>query len=170
MKKLGIITILLFVFLLLFGCNSNTLQIEGNSDPEPISLEEQEIQDLLDIEVDSSYDNIVVKMEKDSYPIDSEEVSCLVQDNNVGKAFYLYEIPFIEQKIDGNWVRLFYNPNNLTTAQWTLCAVEGNTTEPNSTRYIVRLEDISPKVTPGEYRLVVFTAKKTLYAPFTLTK
>lgn len=170
MKKLGVITILLFVFLLLLGCNSNTSQIEGNSDPEPISLEEQEIQDFLDIEVDSSYDNIVVKMEKDSYPIDSEEISCLVQDNNVGKAFYLYEIPFIEQKIDGNWVRLFYNPNNLNTTQWILCAVEGNTTEPNSTRYIVRLEDISPKVTPGEYRLVVFTAKKTLYAPFTLTK
>lgn len=41
-----------------------------------------------------------------------------------------------------------------------LCAEEGNTTEPNSSRYTVRLADIKPKVTPGEYRLVVFTAKK----------
>ena len=41
-----------------------------------------------------------------------------------------------------------------------LCAEEGNTTEPNSSRYTVRLADIKPKVTPCEYRLVVFTAKK----------
>lgn len=170
MKRLSFIIILLFVFLLLFGCNSNALPIEGNSNPEPISLEQQQIQAFLDVEVNSSYDNIVAKMEKDSYPLDSEEISCLVQDNNVGKAFYLFEIPFIEQKIDGSWVRLYYDSERLDVAQWTLCAVEGNTTEPNSTRYIVRLEDIIPKVTPGEYRLVVFTAQKTLYAPFILTK
>ena len=109
-------------------------------------------------------------MEKDSYPLDFEEIACIVQNNNVGKAFYLYEIPFIEQKIDGDWVRLYYNSDRLDIAQWVLCAEEGNTTEPNSTRYIVRLDDISPKVTPGEYRLVVFTAKKTLYAPFILTR
>lgn len=170
MKKLSCIIILLFAICFLFGCNSKSASIEGNSDPEPFNLEEQQIQNFLDVELESSYDNIVAKMEKDSYSLNSEEISCLVQDNNVGKAFYLYEIPFIEQKIDDNWVRLYYNPKQLDVAQWTLCAVEGNTTEPNSTRYIVRLEDITPKVTPGEYRLVVFTAQKTLYAPFTLTK
>ena len=170
MKK-RILFILFFVSVIcLSSCNSNTSLIEGNSDPEPIKSEDQEIQNFLDVEVDSSYDNIIVKMEKDSYSVDSEQIICTVQDNNVGKAFYFYEIPFIEKKIDDNWVRLYYNSNRLDIAQWMLCAEEGNTTEPNSSRYTVRLADIKPKVTPGEYRLVVFTAKKTLYAPFTLVK
>ena len=170
MKK-RILFILFFVSVIcLSGCNSNTSLIKGNSDPEPIKSEDQEIQNFLDVEVDSSYDNIIVKMEKDSYSVDSEQIICTVQDNNVGKAFYFYEIPFIEKRIDDNWVRLYYNSNRLDIAQWMLCAEEGNTTEPNSSRYTVRLADIKPKVTPGEYRLVVFTAKKTLYAPFTLVK
>ena len=38
-------------------------------------------------------------MEKDSYSVDSEQIICTVQDNNVGKAFYFYEIPFIEKKL-----------------------------------------------------------------------
>lgn len=97
MKK-RILFILFFVSVIcLSGCNSNTSLIEGNSDPEPIKSEDQEIQNFLDVEVDSSYDNIIVKMEKDSYSVDSEQIICTVQDNNVGKAFYFYEFPFIEK-------------------------------------------------------------------------
>lgn len=170
MKK-GIVFILFFLSIIcLSGCNSTTSPIEGNSDPEPINSDEQQIQDFLDVEVDSSYDNIIAKMERDSYPLDSKQIVCTIQNNNVGKAFYLYEIPFIEQKINGDWIRLYYNSDRLDIAQWVLCAEEGNTTEPNATKYIVNLADISPKVTPGEYRLVVFTAKKTIYAPFKLVK
>ena len=51
-----------------------------------------------------------------------------------------------------------------------LCAEEGNTTEPNSSRYTVRLADIKPKVTPGEYRLVVFTAKKNTICTIYISK
>lgn len=99
MKK-RILFILFFVSVIcLSGCNSNTSLIEGNSDPEPIKSEDQEIQNFLDVEVDSSYDSIIVKMEKDSYSVDSEQIICTVQDNNVGKAFYFYEIPFIEKKL-----------------------------------------------------------------------
>ena len=69
MKK-RILFILFFVSVIcLSGCNSNTSLIEGNSDPEPIKSEDQEIQNFLDVEVDSSYDNIIVKMEKDSYSV-----------------------------------------------------------------------------------------------------
>jgi len=55
--KKRILFILFFVSVIcLSGCNSNTSLIEGNSDPEPIKSEDQEIQNFLDVEVDSSYD------------------------------------------------------------------------------------------------------------------
>ena len=54
MKK-RILFILFFVSVIcLSGCNSNTSLIEGNSDPEPIKSEDQEIQNFLDVEVDKS--------------------------------------------------------------------------------------------------------------------
>lgn len=46
MKK-RILFILFFVSVIcLSGCNSNTSLIEGNSDPEPIKSEDQEIQNF----------------------------------------------------------------------------------------------------------------------------
>lgn len=170
MKKAIAFLMLIFSIIFLFGCSPDTSKIAGNPDPESIKAEEQRIDGFLNVEVDSSYDNIIAKTEKDTYPLDVDMITCTVQNSNVGKGFYLYEIPFIEHKVDGEWVRLYYNSERLDVAQWQLCAIEGNTTEPNSSQYVVNLNDISPKVIPGEYRLVVFTAHKTIYAPFTLIK
>lgn len=166
-----------FTFILIFmgitclsACTSGISRVEGNSDPEPISEGQLSGSFFTDIEMETSYDNIIAYTEEASYPVDTEQIFCMVQNNNIAKAFYLYEIPLVEKKVGGNWVRLYYDSDRLNVAQWCVCAEEGKIDEPFSTGYTVVLDDIIPKVTPGEYRLVVFTAKKTLYAPFTLTE
>lgn len=170
MKKCFVFLMIFVHSIFLFGCSSGTSDISGNPDPEPIKAEEQNIHEFLNIELDLSYDSIIAKTEKDTYPLNVDQITCTVQNNNVGKGFYLYEIPFVEQRIDGKWVRLYYNSDRLEVAQWQFCGIEGNTTEPNSSQYVVKLKDINATLIPGEYRLVVFTAQKKVYATFTLTE
>ena len=170
MRKCLVFLLIFAHSILLFGCSPGTSSIPGNPDPEPIKTGEQNIHEALNIELDSSYDNIIAKTEKETYSLNVDQITCIVQNNNVGKGFYLYEIPFLEQKTDGKWVRLYYNSDRLEVARWQFCGIEGNTTEPTATQYVVYLKDIKTEFVSGEYRLVVFTAQKKVYATFTLTE
>lgn len=149
-----------------------TLQsnIIGNPDPPKITSENRSLHKLLLMEEDTSYDAIFVKVKEEAYSIDSEVISCIITNANIGKGFYYYEIPYIEQKKGDQWVRLFNNSERIGVAQWLFCGTVDNTTIPNSCQVNIELSNVEPTITAGRYRFVIFTPENTLYAEFDIVE
>lgn len=149
-----------------------TLQsnIIGNPDPPEITSENRSLHKLLLMEEDSSYDAVFVEAKEKLYSIDSEVISCILTNANIGKGFYYYEIPYIELKKDDQWVRLFNNSERIDVAQWLFCGTDDNTTIPNSCQVNIELSNVEPAITAGRYRFVIFTPENTLYAEFDIVE
>ncbi len=164
-------SLILCLALSLCGCRGKELSeisIKGNPDPAPISDGERTIHKMLNIEEEADYDNIFAESLESTYNTTDDFITCKVTDCNPGKGFYYYEIPYLEKNINGEWVRLFNNSNQLDVATWFFCGIEGNTSNPNSCNIKAKLSDFDPKIDEGKYRFVVFTADKTLYANFSV--
>jgi len=122
---------------------------------------------------EQDYSNIICYSEQEVYPADTERIDITVENQNVGKGFYVYDLPYIEKNTDGEWVRLefdeeFYN-NFMAMAndKWPYCYIENSETTPFSTRVcILPAEELAEPLTEGDYRAVVFVGKETIYAPF----
>lgn len=144
------------------SCDSKQNQIICNKDPELLSVEDRNIHQLLGISEDESYENIVIHSLKETYSTDDEKLTCVVTNENIGKGFYYYNIPFIEKNIDDNWVRL----NNTTSnPEWYFCGADDKSVT-NECHISTLFENIEPSLTNGEYRFVIFTAEKVLYTNF----
>lgn len=164
---------IVFMSMILFccGCSSDHQDEEmivGNDDPAPITEKERSMHVILGMSEDTDYTNIHADSKEAEYTLDTEYVTCVLTNENVGKGFYYYSVPFIEAEKDGEWVRLLNDSEDVQYAQWAFCGREGNTTEPNSCAVKTALSDITPEMTAGKYRFVVFTAENTLYAEFQL--
>lgn len=144
--------------------------IIGNPDPPKITLENRSLHKLLLMEEDTSYDAIFVKVKEEASSIGSEVISCIITNANIGKGFYYYEIPYIEQKIGDQWVRLFNNSERIGVAQWLFCGTVDNTTIPNSCQVNIELSNVEPTIIAGKYRFVIFTPENTLYAEFDIVE
>lgn len=166
MNKVNCFVGILFALVFCSSCSAKSPEITGNPDPPNITSEERSLHQILQIDEDTSYDSIYAHTEETVYKADSELITCIITNQNAGKGFYYYEIPCIEQKVNDEWVRLFNNAERLEVAQWLFCGIENNTTEFNSCSVNIRLSDVKPKTKAGEYRFVVFTADKPLYAEF----
>lgn len=163
------ISLVFCIALILCGCEekeTSEINITGNPDPAPISDGERTIHKMLNIEEESDYDNLFAEALESTYNTSDDSITCKVTDRIPGKGFYYYEIPFIEKNINGEWIRFLNKSNQLDVASWFFCGIEGNTSKPNSCNVKANLSDFKPKIDEGEYRFVIFTADKMIYANF----
>lgn len=168
-----ILSILICSSIMLCGCSDkgkSETNITGNNDPAPISDGERNVHNFLNIEEETNYDNIIVETTESTYKTSDDTVTCMITNKNPGKGFYYYEVPFIEKNINGEWVRLLNTTNRLDVAVWLFCGIEGNKNESNSCNIKTSFSDYEPKIDEGNYRLVVFTAEKPLYAEFNVVE
>lgn len=138
----------------------------ANTNPDTINIDFSKPFLGLDIDPDLSHDNIVAITDKESYPLNIDKISCVIKNNNVGKGFYSYEVPFIEQYKDGTWKRLSYQPPNLQTSRWLFFGEEGNKTKSNEGNLYFFPKYVQNELTSGKYRLVIFVGNNIIYAPF----
>ena len=151
--------------------SSRNIPTAPNSDPELLSDEGYLRYNSIGVQNEEKYDNITVRTEKNTYNISETEIKCILTNENVGKGFYYYYFPMIEYKEDNEWIRLaYYPPESEYDEQWYFCAIEGNTTEPNSTITTLFTEYVGQEIIPGEYRLVLFIGPNKYYAEFAVVE
>lgn len=161
-----IISLILCLLLSFSGCGN-----APNTDPEPYKIPGSPESCPFDVILETDYSNITVETEFPSYSKDVDEISYTLTNNNVARGFYFYFMPYIEKYQFGEWVRLSYYPPEYENdaSKWHLCALEGNTTDKYSTLQYLDPEYVSPKMTKGKYRLVVFVGDQIAYAEFEIT-
>lgn len=162
--------------MILCGCSDSpsshidNKNIKANADPPAITDEDRSLNEVLQIDEDSSYDGLYAESHSPVYKLDDEFISCKIINKHFGKGFYFYEIPFIEKKVDGNWIRLFNNSDRIDNAEWFFCGVQDKKDISYTADVRIKLDDVEPEVDQGDYRFVIFTAENVLYADFKLEK
>ncbi len=177
MRKILIMLLLCCMTLLLAACQSaepNDDSDTPNTDPDGAwLLEETDAGGFLGTYTESKYDQIVVTPISESFSLKTDKTfSCKITNNNVGHGFYILAELYIDKYADGQWVRL----NNKEAEylqhdpEWSFIGIENNTDEATSTQSWITVSSISPEVTPGRYRFVVFTPANAVYAEFDVTE
>ena len=169
--------ILLFSIFILSACTTDKKELNVEEDTFSVQTENgnnnppecpTNLHVLMGINV--STDSVIAYSRKECYSSSDIELECIVENEKAGDGFYVYDVPYIERLENNVWVRLYNHTQkldgNLDAARWKLCAVDGNTTEKNSTVLTILSDEMEPALTAGEYRFVVFLSDKILYAPF----
>ena len=155
---------------------------------EELDPEEKEWRSRLEqLDFEQEYDNIEAFTEQSVYPVDFDEIVCIVRNNNSGKAFYVWERGFIEKAVNGEWIRLERLAER-PDMQWFIVGWTGQinaefspdyeppppdcaiVTVPRT--YLLGSEIIShyaEPFTPGAYRIAIYVGREIVYAPFELT-
>ena len=154
------------------SCSNTTSKIdEVYTITEPIYNNGFDDNIISGVNIENDYTNFNVYTDKEIYSDQDEFIDCIVENNNVGKAFYFYTIPFVEKQENDDWINVVYkNSRLLYESNWALCYIENNTTIPNSTIVRLPVEYIKDKLVTGRYRLVVFVGNSKVYAPFSYQK
>lgn len=165
-KSLQVLLGLFIVFLIMISAcyksKTGISPIQPNIDPEPNQNQEC----FLDVCLESDYNHIFLRTMETTYQLDTENITCELINQNPGRGFYFYYIPFIEFYDGDRWVRLSYYPEETQwDEQWYLCAIE-NSDAPFSTRIVLQTKSIKENLVPGRYRIVQFVGPTKCYAEF----
>lgn len=122
---------------------------------------------------EQDYSNIICYTENEQYHSDVDKIVVTIENQNPGKGFYIYAIPYVEKYSDGEWESLFYNEKAqekflFERNWWEFCGVQGDDTIPYRTKITVCPNDFEEKFTKGEYRITIFVGKEIIYAPFAI--
>lgn len=161
MKKVFVLAIILILTLTSCGSKKNTI-IEM-----PAFDDSNNIHEMLDITPETDYGNIVAYSNEATYGIEQKNLMVTVKNNNVGKGFYLYSVPYLQVKKNNDWENIDYSEEKFV-CQWLYIGEEGNTDLPNYTILTVPTEILENKPETGNYRFVIFTKDTILYAEFTI--
>ncbi len=150
--------------------DSETRPYSPNTDPaDSWILNNQNAGDFLGIYTETKYDQIVVTPISEVFSLQHDDYfSCTIANHNVGHGFFLFGALYIDKYMDGQWIRQ-YNKSAESLqydSEWFFIGEQDNVNGINSTISGLSISDISPVVTPGKYRFVVFTPVNTLYAEF----
>lgn len=179
-RRTRIIIQLIIVTLFLISISAcNSSESKNNTDQEKYvpntdptiydGLLDEHAGDFLGVYTEYAYDQIVATSIKDIYSLQQDSVfSCKISNQNIGHGFYIYDAAYIEKYIDGEWVRQCNKQaiDEQTILSWSFIGEEAGTDKIFSAQNGIGISNIYPEVTPGTYRLVVFTPKSTLYAEF----
>lgn len=132
-------------------------------------LNDQNAGDFLGIYTETTYDQIVVTPGSETFSLQHDDYfSCTIANHNVGYGFFLFGALYVDKYVDGQWIRQYNKSAEglQSDPEWVFIGEQDNVNGINSTISGISISDISPKVTPGKYRFVVFTPVNTLYAEF----
>lgn len=125
----------------------------------------------IDVIPEQDYSKIKCYTDKDEYYPDFEKIEITVQNENIGKGFYIYPNPALEKNVDGKWIRINYYPEFYSLENgWGFCGYDGVKDVPYSTCVIIWAEHLKEPLLDGDYRAVVFVGKEIIYAPFKIIK
>ncbi len=176
MKKIGICLVLAFLCLSLFSCSGekDELSYTPYSDPPLKEIGTREYDSSGICKDEKKYDKMVILLDKDVYSISKDEgIFGRLENQNPGHGFYFSTVNYVDKKINGEWVRQAGKPDDFAEeSHWMYCIQSTGGSEPDyyNIEVGIEMEAIQPEATPGEYRLVVFTPLRTVYAEFTLTE
>lgn len=122
---------------------------------------------------EQDYSNIICYTENEQYHSDVDKIVVTIKNQNSGKGFYYYAIPYVEKKLNGEWLRLNYNEKaqerfSMERDWWEFCGIPDNNTIPFSTNITLSSDDLEEKFTSGEYQMVIYVGKEIKYAPFAI--
>ncbi len=170
MKKIGICLVLASLCLSLFSCGRNE-----DFTYTPYTISTMEIgtneYDIDGCKDEKNYDKMVIRLDKDVYSLSKDTViTGRMENQNPDHGFYCIPNGYIDKKVDGEWVRLAGTQEDAYESQWAYCLRKDAETGYHYAEITKKIADIEPKATPGEYRMVMITALKPVYAEFTLTE
>lgn len=115
---------------------------------------------------ETDYDHLIAYTEYDVYPTDIDEIAGYVLNTNPGKVFFSFLYTLVEKYEDGEWVQLNYPLEEFGSFGFGFCGY--NPPRPDH-RHVTRkryfVKDVAGGVEPGEYRMLLFTAKRVMYGP-----
>lgn len=152
----------------------DTWDYTPNTDPPRMEVGTDEDSEYLKgVKNEIAYDKIVVKINKDTFSLKNDkQIDCEVTNMNPGHGFYVYLAPAIEKQVDGKWERICnkYMTQTEGLERWMCVATENEPDMTFSVKVGVSISDFVPAAAPSHYRLVIFTAKTTLYAEFDIVE
>lgn len=158
--KLIIVVLICLISVVLTGCNhQKELELD-----KPIFPKEINIHEVLNIELENDYSNIVAIPEKEIFKKDVEEIKVKIINNNAGKGFYVYTIPVIQFNKNNEWQNIGYFSDEI--AQWLFIGVEDNKDEANYTYFYIYPESFEKKLECGKYRVSIFIPNDIIYVYF----
>lgn len=161
-SKLIIVVLICLISIILTGCNHQK-ELELNK---PIFPKEINIHEVLNIELENDYRNIVAIPEKEIFNKDVEKIKVKILNNNVGKGFYIYSSPVIQFYKNKEWQNIGYFSDEI--AQWLFIGVEDNKDEVNYTYFYIYPELFERKLQCGKYRISIFIPNDIIYAYFSI--
>ena len=141
--------------------------IKPNPDPQPMSESEYEYS-FPDMPSETDYSNLVLtKTDGNISSLKTAQIVLDLKDQNKGKGFYFYYIPFIEFYQNGEWIRLSYYPiETQWDEQWYFAASEDDLDVEVSARIVVNTKYIMETLIPGKYRIAQFAGPTVVYCEF----
>ena len=115
---------------------------------------------------EDNYNNITAKCTKKTYSNIDDRIECTVTNNNPGKAFTIFELPYVEKYNGKSWENVPFNDDVYLSAQWGLCYIEGDFNRKYSTNKCVPIRYFKKSLTAGKYRMVIFVGDTKVYAEF----
>ena len=165
MKKIYIVVLLIVIAFLIVSC-STTSENSTPTNPDMSQFENGYHDYGIGFEAEKDYSNIIAFTEFEKYTTDFEMINIIIKNENPGKGFYFYMIPFLEKMDDGEWIRLNYDTSVLSDeSNMAFCGIEGDKTSQFSTRTAIVSDFLIDKPSTGDYRAVVFVGARIIYAP-----
>lgn len=120
-----------------------------------------------DYENETDYSAIAAAAEFSEYRRDTKKINLTVTDQNPGKCFYVFHVPFLEALRNGEWKRLNYRPPALTEeGGWIYSVISPSAEESSGIELTLEREYLFDDFSTGEYRAVIFIGDRKVYAPF----
>lgn len=180
-KRYVCLTITFFLLIAFASCTKQPDHIQSDEDylifPEPditkLGLLSSDYSDLLDFSMEDDYALINASTEKSVYQTDFESISISIVNNNPGKAFWLFSIPFLKHQTEKETILIPFNPKLQLNAYgekdlWGICGTVGNTTESNKTMLTLKKDNYVYSFVPGTYIICVYAGDRVLELPITL--
>ena len=175
----------IIALLLILGCHScyNENRTTAQSDEDYYMMDEPDItklgllssgfSDILGFSMETDYTSIEASIEKSTYSVDFDEIKITVVDNNPGKAFWLFTIPFLKHQNGDEMIVLPFNSKLYLDVYgerdlWGICGIIGNDSESNKTMLKLRKKNYVYSFVPGTYIICIYVGERVIELPITL--
>ena len=129
--------------------------------------------DILGFDMETDYSSITAYVSGFEFPVDFEQITITVVNENPGKAFWLFSVPYIKHQKGSETILLPFNARLQLDAYgehdlWGTCGTVGNKTESNKTQLTLSKDNYVYNFVPGNYLICVYVGERTIEIPIVL--